>query len=66
LQTRKWEDSSGNEKFTTEIVLQNYNSTLTLLDQKNSHDSLASKNEEGTKFNSDDYSSNTLDDEVPF
>src|SRR5574344_340907 len=32
LQTRKWEDSTGAEKYTTEIVLQNFNGTLVLLD----------------------------------
>jgi len=34
LQTRRWEDNSGQEKFTTEVVLQNYNGTLVLLDAK--------------------------------
>jgi single-strand DNA-binding protein len=32
LQTRKWTDQSGQEKYTTEIVLQGFNSTLTMLD----------------------------------
>lgn len=32
LQTRKWEDANGQEKYTTEIVLQNYSGTLVLLD----------------------------------
>src|ERR1700687_5254130 len=32
LQTRKWTDASGVEKYTTEVVLQNFNSTLTMLD----------------------------------
>ena len=32
LQTRKWTDASGAEKYTTEVVLQNFNSTLTMLD----------------------------------
>ena len=32
LQTRKWEDQSGQERYTTEIVLQGFNSTLTMLD----------------------------------
>src|SRR3989338_8775152 len=36
LQTRKWSDSNGVEKYTTEIVLQNLNSTLQILDSKNS------------------------------
>ena len=67
LQTRKWEDSSGNEKYTTEIVLQNYNSTLALLDQKGSHEGGSHhRSEEPAKFNADEYSNNAIDDEVPF
>ena len=34
LQTRKWTDQSGVEKYTTEIVLQNYSSQLTMLDSR--------------------------------
>lgn len=32
LQTRKWEDANGQERYTTEIVLQNFSGTLVLLD----------------------------------
>jgi single-strand DNA-binding protein len=32
LQTRKWTDNSGQERYTTEIVLQNYRGELTMLD----------------------------------
>jgi single-strand DNA-binding protein len=35
LQTRKWTDQSGANKYTTEVVLQNYNSTLVMLDGRN-------------------------------
>lgn len=34
LQTRKWTDQAGVEKYSTEIVLQAFNSTLTMLDGK--------------------------------
>ncbi|HBB55026.1 MAG TPA: single-stranded DNA-binding protein [Hyphomonadaceae bacterium] len=34
LQTRKWTDQSGQEKYTTEIVLQKYRGELTLLDAR--------------------------------
>ena len=34
LQTRKWTDQSGAEKYSTEIVLQKYRGELTLLDSK--------------------------------
>ena len=32
LQTRKWQDQSGADKYSTEIVLQGFNGTLTMLD----------------------------------
>ncbi len=32
LQTRKWQDRDGNDKYTTEVVLQGYGGNLTLLD----------------------------------
>jgi single-strand DNA-binding protein len=32
LQTRKWQDQSGQDKYSTEIVLQGFNSNLTMLD----------------------------------
>src|SRR5438270_1224488 len=33
LQTRKWTDQSGVEKYSTEVVLQGFNSALTMLDR---------------------------------
>src|SRR5689334_17056578 len=32
LQTRKWQDQQGQERFSTEVVLQGFNSQLTMLD----------------------------------
>ena len=32
LQTRKWQDNNGVDKYSTEVVLQGFNSTLTMLD----------------------------------
>ena len=32
LQTRKWQDQSGQDKYSTEVVLQGFNSNLTILD----------------------------------
>ena len=32
LQTRKWQDQQGNDRYSTEVVLQGFNSTLTMLD----------------------------------
>jgi len=34
LQTRKWQDQSGADRYSTEIVLQGFDGTLTLLDPK--------------------------------
>lgn len=34
LQTRKWQDQSGNDRYSTEVVLQGYTCSLTLLDGK--------------------------------
>jgi single-strand DNA-binding protein len=32
LETRKWQDKDGNDKYSTEVVLRNFNSQLTMLD----------------------------------
>ena len=39
LQTRKWQDQSGQDKYSTEIVLQGFNSNMTLLDGRGEGDS---------------------------
>lgn len=44
LQTRKWTDNNGVDKYTTEIVLQNFNSSLRLL---NKVDKQENENESG-------------------
>jgi single-strand DNA-binding protein len=33
LQTRKWQDQSGQDRYSTEVVLQGFNSVLTMLDR---------------------------------
>jgi single-strand DNA-binding protein len=35
LQTRKWQDQSGQERYSTEVVLQNFSHTLTMLESRN-------------------------------
>ncbi|MDO4162411.1 MAG: single-stranded DNA-binding protein [Pseudomonadota bacterium] len=40
LQTRKWTDNNGMDRYTTEVVLQNFNSVLVMLDSKNGGDSV--------------------------
>jgi single-strand DNA-binding protein len=32
LQTRKWQDQSGQDRYSTEVVIQGYNGSLTMLD----------------------------------
>lgn len=38
LQTRKWQDQEGKDKYTTEVVLQPYTGVLTMLGGRNSND----------------------------
>ena len=33
MQTRKWQDQSGQDRYTTEVALQGFNSVLTMLDR---------------------------------
>ena len=35
LQTRKWQDNEGRDRWSTEVVLQNFNGVLTMLDGRN-------------------------------
>ncbi len=67
LNTNKYTDSNGQEKYSTQIVLQGYNSSLTMLDGKNSS-SGDSKKLEGSQLPSDDMPdiSQDPDDKVPF
>lgn len=60
LQTRKWTDNNNQERYTTEVVLQQYNSNIILLSGKNDSSSL-SESESSTPMPVDD-----LDDEIPF
>lgn len=34
LQTRKWQDQEGRDRYTTEVVLQGFNSAMTMLDSR--------------------------------
>jgi single-strand DNA-binding protein len=49
LQTRKWQDQQGQDRYSTEVVLQNFNSQLTMLDRSGGG---------GGGFGSDDSGSN--------
>ena len=50
LQTRKYEDKDGVEKYTTEVVLQGFNSTFTMLDSKSSESGGAKDNDDDIPF----------------
>ena len=68
LQTRKWTDNAGIEKFTTEIVLQNFNSVLQILDSRDrqsSGDSYSSGSS-AKPSRSNDVHIEDNDDEIPF
>ena len=66
LSTRKWKDEkSGIDKYSTEIVIQGYNSSLTMLGGGNQNNISSQE----TKKNIDDnsqISQNDLDDDIPF
>jgi single-strand DNA-binding protein len=73
LQTRKWTDQSGQEKFSTEVVLQNYNGSLTMLDGANrgqgGSEDYASRNQNGgfaASNQAPEPAMADMDDEVPF
>ena len=70
LSTRKWKDEkSGQDKYSTEIVLQGYNSTLTMLGGKNSQSESSqdpTSQPSSLPTNEVSQTSNDLDDEIPF
>jgi len=69
LTTRKWRDEkSGQDKYSTEIVLQGYNSSLTILSGKNTEGAISQEDKTSKSALPDDTSieSKDLDDEIPF
>ena len=68
LSTRKWKDEqTGQDKYSTEILLQGYNSTLTMLGGSNSNNLTSSSSNKNNDFDqTNQQSSNDLDDEIPF
>ena len=72
LHTRKWTDQSGVEKYTTEIVLQNFNSVLLILDNRagvQSHEHGDPFEHSAPSFSPSSSGANAieeLDDEIPF
>ena len=67
LQTRKWNDDNNQEKYTTEIVLQGYNSTLILLDAKGETNGFVPESSSKSDNKSHkDFENSDLDDEIPW
>ena len=71
LQTRKWTDQqSGQEKYTTEVVLQRYRGELTLLGSRSenqiSNDQQNTEIDQANQISMTDDIASDLDDEIPF
>ena len=70
LQTRRWEDANGQEKYTTEVVLQNFTSNLVMLDGRSEggatdgNDVFSSSASGG--WDSSPAAAPNLDDDIPF
>jgi len=65
LNTNKYTDANGEEKFSTQIVLQGYNSSLTILSNKNSSDTNKIENNQMSQENIEDISQDS-EEKVPF
>lgn len=73
LQTREWEDNSGQKRYATEIVLQNFRGNLVLLDGKSDgvpaggNDVFSSApSSTGAGWDSSSATPTDLDDDIPF
>lgn len=65
LQTRKWQDQSGADRYSTEIVLQKFRGELVLLDSREGGQDRGSGGAAQTR-QTQSYAAPGLDDEVPF
>lgn len=61
LETRKWIDQSNQDRYTTEVVLKQYNSTLKMLDSRSEREAAAAGNGNERKSLSQE-----MNDEIPF
>ena len=68
LTTRKWKDEkSGVDRYSTEVILQGFNSSFKILSSKSSqNENLQNNAEKSALPNEEKVSSNDLDDEIPF
>ncbi len=66
LQTRKWQDDTGKDRYTTEVVLQNFGGTLTMLDRRNDGGGADTVSTDSVAPVAMSASSDAMDDEIPF
>jgi single-strand DNA-binding protein len=67
LQTRKWTDKDGAEKYSTEVVLQNFRGELTMLDGRSGEGgSGGGASRGGMSEGPASFQRDELDDEIPF
>src|SRR3954469_8078440 len=69
LQTRKWTDKDGQEKYSTEVVLQNFRGELTMLDGRNGGGEGGHAGGGGSRGTSEapaSFQRDEMDDEIPF
>ena len=70
MQTRKWQDQYGSDRYSTEVVLQGFGGTLTMLDCRNNSNEEFNKSPDTFTPNSNENSlsanTNDIDDEIPF
>ncbi|RYZ14574.1 MAG: single-stranded DNA-binding protein [Alphaproteobacteria bacterium] len=53
LETRKWQDKDGNDKYSTEVVLRNFNASLTMLDGREGGAGAGGGDRGGDSYNQD-------------
>jgi len=66
LQTRSWEDQSGQKKFSTECVLQNFNSAMVLLDGNQGGGHPERQERPSQSSGAPAFSPGGMDDDLPF
>jgi single-strand DNA-binding protein len=68
LQTRKWTDKDGAEKYSTEVVLQNFNGTLVMLDGRGEGGGSGGggRDRVGASEAPAAFQRDEMDDEIPF
>jgi single-strand DNA-binding protein len=66
IETRKWQDQSGADRYSTEIVLRPYGGTLTLLDKPSGSEGMQTRQPDTQANGTSRYDDGGPDDEIPF